>query len=322
MTSTGRSGSNDGSRKSAAVASALAGAATGQRVVRVERLWGGLANTMVVAILDTGERVVVRLPRGRPPDWLAIEAAVMRRAAAVVPVPEVLLVDVEGSIGGRPGMVMTFVDGYPGRPMAKRVDEDGARSLGREFGTVLGALADIEFERAGYFTDPTLAPVAIEPPDIVELLVSSAHRSPRPHPVHNKLRAAWDGICRDRPELLQAVSAKPALVHGDANANNFLVGPSAGGRLEVKALVDWEYALAGSPLVDLGAILRAASRRPPSFSTGMIEAYEHRAGRLPDGWRGAATIIADLQIWEFACFARHTPMSPLLRLLARKGAIG
>jgi aminoglycoside phosphotransferase (APT) family kinase protein len=43
----------------------------------------------------------------------------------------------------------------------------------------------------------------------------------------------------------------PRLAHGDARLANFIVAAGADGRWRVRALIDWEWALAGDPEVDL-----------------------------------------------------------------------
>jgi hypothetical protein len=63
-------------------------AALGSAVVEVRRLAGGFSHETCLVTLAGGELVVVRLGGPDP----AIEAAVMARARALVPVPEVLFV--------------------------------------------------------------------------------------------------------------------------------------------------------------------------------------------------------------------------------------
>jgi len=50
-------------------------------------------------------------------------------------------------------------------------------------------------------------------------------------------------------------------------------------------VLDWEFAIAGSQLIDVGYFLRyetiSAPRLEPHFSNG----YLHAGGRLPSGWR-------------------------------------
>jgi fructokinase len=82
------------------------------------------------------------------------------------------------------------------------------------------------------------------------------------------------------------------LVHGDFNKRNLLARHIAG-RWCVAAVLDWEFAVSGSPLGDLGNFLRYEQvSRPlaePHFSTGYLRA----GGSLPPDWRRLAR-LADL----------------------------
>ena len=52
------------------------------------------------------------------------------------------------------------------------------------------------------------------------------------------------------------------LVHGDFGAANILVR-QVQGAWQVAAVIDWEFAFAGTPLFDLGHFLRYERRRRP-----------------------------------------------------------
>jgi aminoglycoside phosphotransferase (APT) family kinase protein len=57
-------------------------------------------------------------------------------------------------------------------------------------------------------------------------------------------------------------------VHSDLNPKNVLVDPRS---LEVTALLDWEFAHAGSPWSELGNLLRFD--RAPAFADAVLAAY-------------------------------------------------
>jgi fructokinase len=107
------------------------------------------------------------------------------------------------------------------------------------------------------------------------------------------------GLCRQIHELiwrhaerLAGLSAETRLVHGDFSRRNLLVRPDAG-RWTVAAVLDWEYAVSGSPLADFGSFLRyeraAHPLAEPHFSAGFLRA----GGVLPPDWRYLAR-LADL----------------------------
>ena len=74
------------------------------------------------------------------------------------------------------------------------------------------------------------------------------------------------------------------LVHCDFGNRNILVD-CVDGRWQVAAVLDWEFALSGSPLLDVGNFLRYETPdmplREPYFSRAFVES----GGFLPDDWR-------------------------------------
>jgi aminoglycoside phosphotransferase (APT) family kinase protein len=80
-----------------------------------------------------------------------------------------------------------------------------------------------------------------------------------------------------------AVNAEASLVHGDFNSPNIFVRHERGS-WRVAAILDWEFAFAGSILCDIGNMLRyerpTQSRYEPHFSRGLLD----EGWRAPDDW--------------------------------------
>jgi hypothetical protein len=49
-------------------------------------------------------------------------------------------------------------------------------------------------------------------------------------------------------------------------------------------VLDWEFAFSGSPLVDVGNMLRFREEQPDGFAAGFIAGYREAGGLLPPGW--------------------------------------
>ncbi len=96
---------------------------------------------------------------------------------------------------------------------------------------------------------------------------------------------AWSWAAR-----LAGLEHETQLVHGDFNRRN-LIMQCVAGQWRVAAVLDWEFAVSGSPLGDLGNFLRyERTARPlvePHFSTG----YLHGGGTLPENWRTLARLV-------------------------------
>jgi hypothetical protein len=69
-----------------------------------------------------------------------------------------------------------------------------------------------------------------------------------------------------------------------------LVRPERG-RWQVAAVLDWEYGVSGSPLVDVGSFLRYETEASPSREPHFTRGYERGGGHLPADWRRIARLV-------------------------------
>ncbi|MFE6647190.1 phosphotransferase family protein [Nocardioides sp. NPDC057772] len=211
------------------------------------------------------ERSVVRVfadPRHHP-QAAEIHGALHRLVRGLVPVPEVLEVRRADPAMGTPALLVTeFVDGVRGDLLLPELDEKEQSRLGRGLGEIAATLAGMPFLTAGTFADSELRiePFAL---DLTEWVESHAER------------LAWgpedlDGlreVAADAQYLLDAV-VRVSLVHSDLNPKNLIVDPET---LGVRAVLDWEFAHAGSPYTDLGNLLRFD--RVEAYVSGVLEGY-------------------------------------------------
>lgn len=58
-------------------------------------------------------------------------------------------------------------------------------------------------------------------------------------------------------------------------------------------VLDWEFAFAGPPLVDVAIFLRHRATLPPEYTRGFLAGYAAAGGHLPDDW-SAQTKLLDL----------------------------
>jgi aminoglycoside phosphotransferase (APT) family kinase protein len=84
--------------------------------------------------------------------------------------------------------------------------------------------------------------------------------------------------------MASRVAGARQLVHSDYNPKNLLAVPS-GGRWSISAVLDWEFAFSGSPLTDVGNMLRFRDAHPPGFDGAFVRGYREAGGVLPPRWR-------------------------------------
>lgn len=230
------------------------------------------------------------------------ELALLRYLQGRVRVPAVL--------AERPGAaLLAFCPGS--LPCRLEADLPAAelRQLGAAIGAELAAIHRIRCERAGFFNAELQIGEPLEPfaeawsGYIRDCLGGSRVRERAGSAL---CQAALELFERKRP-LLEALTDTDRLVHSDFNLKNLLV-EKTDGRWRVRAVLDWEFAHAGSPLGDLGNFLRFEDRLPQALIEGFVAAYAELAP-LPPNWREQALLLDMAALCGFLDSAEARPRS-------------
>ncbi len=115
----------------------------------------------------------------------------------------------------------------------------------------------------------------------------------------------WTVVERTSP-LLHEVDGQNTLVHGDYKRSNLLLAP-AGATWSVTAVLDWEFAFAGPPLVDIGLFLRAGNALPTGFRDAFAGGYRDAGGQLPAEWLRMSRLVDLLSQVTFLNDPRDLP---------------
>jgi aminoglycoside phosphotransferase (APT) family kinase protein len=240
------------------------------------------------------------------------EAQLIRLAAASgVPVPTVRAVLRPEDAAGE-GFIMDFV---PGETIARKILRDAAFAqirprLARQCGEILARLHAIDTAPMGF-----LEPVTPESfvADNFRLYDQSGHQSPV-----FELAFRW---LRDH---LPPPPARATLVHGDFRNGNLIIGADG-----VRAVLDWELAHRGDPMMDLGYICVTSWRfgeidRPVGGFGERAELYAgyEAAGGTLDPARAAFWELACTLRWGMNCLMMGRQFITGSDRSAERGAIG
>jgi Ser/Thr protein kinase RdoA (MazF antagonist) len=194
-------------------------------------------------------------------------------------------------------------------------DEPLRHRLGEAVAGVLTLLATERMPRYGWFEDASLDPVPFPPGGGDQVAFLDAHRTaPFFAGLSGQDRDALRRVTRRAAEA-GARAPRISLVHADFNPKNLLVDPATGG---VTGVLDWEFAYAGSPLGDIGNLLRFET--DPVFAASVSAAYVDRAPDVPADWLEIARAIDLMSLIDLAASPAENPVVTAARALLRDTA--
>lgn len=229
----------------------------------------GIAGPLVAEAVGGGNSNATFLLRGpagsfilrRPPaaalsgtaHSMAREYRVLRAlAGSDVPAPEPVAVCDDADVIGAPFLVMEHVDGVSitdRLPAAYDRDPKAVRRLGEEMMDGLAALHRFDWQGAG------LADFG-RPEQFLERQVGRWTKQYESYAVRDLPRFPELGTWL---EANRPARWSPGLMHGDFHLDNCLVSAE---RPRLLAIIDWELATIGDPLLDVGLVLGFWGRRP------------------------------------------------------------
>jgi aminoglycoside phosphotransferase (APT) family kinase protein len=236
-----------------------------------------------IRLSGTSERFVVRF-YDRAPDCCAKEVRILGRLAADLPVPRVLHAEVHGVGGYPPFCVLEFIEGISLRELRGRGDTKGVADATYDAGRLLPRLSEHSFAQSGPLSpDLDLLNDPFASASLAEVIEHFAAVPLFRQRVEASLLARMLNLARLHEDSGPGANTAISLVHGDFNSPNIFVRQE-GAAWRVAAILDWEFAFAGSMLCDIGNMLRyerpTQSRYEPYFSRGLLD-----GGWLaPDDW--------------------------------------
>ncbi|MCA1830642.1 MAG: phosphotransferase family protein [Actinobacteria bacterium] len=217
---------------------------------RATKIEGGASNEMFLLERDGGRAVLRRPPAHRTSKTsqdILRETKILRALEATsVPVPRVLAVCEDDAVIGSPFYVMTFVDGFTPRdplPEPFASDAGALRALCMALIEGLASIANVDWRAVGLdgFGKPDGFLDRQVPRWLTQLETYRTRDIPRLDDV-----ASW--LQSNTPR-----TSDPAIMHGDYQFINVMAERDMPARLA--AIVDWEQATIGDPLLDLGWVI-------------------------------------------------------------------
>ena len=263
-------------------------------IAATEILSGGLINTNIKIEFSSNQPpVVLRLYRGGAEICLK-ESAVLEFVRPSVPAPEVIHVEPNGINGSGPFSILGFVNGVTFQQLKRTKDVEAIHQASASAGETLARIGRFKFPKPGRLeidNELSVGASYMSGPDPVPRLLDSLLESKQlQQRIDASLQQQVHNLTWSWAERLRAFDNDSHLVHCDFGNRNILVDCVAG-RWQVAAVLDWEFALSGSPLLDVGHFLRYETQDKPLREPNFSRAFVESGGYLPDDWRRISLVL-------------------------------
>ena len=261
-----------------------------RRIVGVQRLSGGLINTNLKVTFGTGEApVVLRLHQKGPASCLK-ETNVLQLVGPRVPVPDVLYVEPKGLDDSGPFSILQFVEGLTFQQLKRTGNPTAIHQASASVGKTLAAISTYKFAKPGSLIGTAGNEVEVGPPytytsdPIPEILDSFLDCADAQRRLSTAFARRLHEFVWAWAPFLPDITDVSDLVHSDFGNRNILVN-EVDGHWRVAAVLDWEFAFSGSPLLDVGNFLRYELESNPLREPHFSQSFVANGGSLPDNWR-------------------------------------
>jgi len=246
----------------------------------------GEANTNYRVVLADGRLVMLRL-HTRDSTGAAREAAIAHRLCGIVPVPRYLYV-----APGEPWSVQEWIDGEPLVDILDRGEPVNCEPIG----AALAAIGAVRFAEPGFLdADLNVAqPLGGLFDGYIGYLVRLLSDPLVVARLGSDLAACGRTWVEGQSPLLLPIAGRVALTHSDFKPSNLLMRDG-----HLVGIVDWEFADAGYPLLDIGLFFRDPRLATPPRLDAFARGYTSGGGFLPPHWLTAAHVFDLLSMCQF-----------------------
>jgi aminoglycoside phosphotransferase (APT) family kinase protein len=265
-----------------------------------EPLTGGSINAMYRLRAEGLQEALVLRVYSRDPSACQKEVDLHQLVSGQVPVPEIVYANPwanpQEEAGVGPHILMRWIEGQTFREIKSRRDPREIAEAAHSIGVTLARIGSFQFPHAGRIGPGLEIGGPLENgPDPVPTFIESCLESPEmARRLDERHRQRLRGFIWDWAKQLAALSEERSLVHSDYGSPNILLNRllnPVNGRWKVAAVLDWEFAFAGSPLYDVGHILRYDRRTPPLMEPHLAAGFREGGGALPENWRSLARAL-------------------------------
>jgi aminoglycoside phosphotransferase (APT) family kinase protein len=253
----------------------------------ISLLAGGFMNSNYRIVLRDNTSLVLRISSRRAD--LKKELSVLKRVYGRVPVPAVIA---EHFSEPYPFALIEFIEGTLFSDSLGSLEPEDLAKIAFDTGATLQAIHSFDLGQTGFFNENFVFNPVFENfgASLYDYICSSLVAGRVRERLGSKLADRMLEFVRARRDVYWSIANCTRLIHSDYNLKNIRIRHIES-VWKVVGILDWEFALAGSPLVDIGNFLRFEDELPPGLSEAFVQGYLSNSIGLPDNWRQVAKLL-------------------------------
>ncbi|MCA0988336.1 phosphotransferase family protein [Guptibacillus algicola] len=255
------------------------------RINEIELLTGGLSHSNYKIELIDSTWLVARFTTNKK--TLILEQNLHRILPEQVKAPRFLY------LSHKPEYSVALVEWKRGVLLRDRLSSSANEmyAIGHSVGEQLASLRQLTFPSQGFLDKHVKVeqPFRLTPESFYSIIESFIEKGPMTSRISKSLTNRILVFAKEHASLFLEDESEARLVHGDFNGLNILIEGT-----EVSAVLDWEFAFAGSIYLDIGNMIRYDHfPNMESFEDGLLSGLRNNGIVLSPNWRKLAK-LADL----------------------------
>ena len=289
-----------------------------RQLVKIEKTETGLSSGIYkVQVEGEASPFILRISNGDV-EVASKEKAIADRLSGVVPVADYVYFDTTRNIVDYDWAVLEWKEGVLLRDIVQGGDERQIVQAAEAVGNVLARIHSHTFHCSGSLAGDLsiVDPFTMGTDDFNSFISESLDKGAAGRWLGIEVTDKVRSFCLQHSSLLSEVDEPSVLVHSDFNGLNILMLDHLN-RVEVSAVLDWEFAFAGRRYVDIGNMLRYENSNS-LFERHFIQSYKDAGGYLNENWRLISKledIIALLDILNHSTSDMPNKISDVRRLM-------
>src|SRR5258708_9921871 len=232
----------------------------------ISLLAGGFMNSNYRIVLRDNTSLFLRIS-SKSPD-LKKELSVLKHVYGRFPVPAVIA---EHFSEPYPFRLIQFIEGTLFSHSLCSLESKDLAKIAFDTGATLQAIHSFDLGQGGFFNENFVFNPSFENfgGSLYDYICSSLVAGRVRERLGAKLADRMLEFVRAKREVYWLIPNSTRLIHSDYNLKNILIR-HIDSVWKVVGILDWEFALAGSPLVDIGNFLRFEDELPPALTEPFI----------------------------------------------------